>query len=58
MACNKGKGIMHEDDEDEPILLLDQADENLIREYNLSLIGKILNAKKQNVEPLIVAMPE
>lgn len=44
MAYSKGKGILIEDDE-EPILLPDQADENLIREYSLSLIGKVLNPK-------------
>ncbi|KAG2293002.1 hypothetical protein Bca52824_039671 [Brassica carinata] len=58
MASSKGKGILYEEDDDEPILLPDQADDNLIKEYSLSLIGKILNPKKQNVERLIVAMPE
>lgn len=59
MADNKGKGIQYEDDDDdETILLPDQADENLINEYRLSLTGKILNPKKQNVERLIVAMPQ
>lgn len=58
MALHKGKGILLEEDDDEPILLPDQANEHLIREYKLSLIGKILNPKKQNVERLIVSMPE
>ncbi|WZZ00301.1 hypothetical protein YC2023_072629 [Brassica napus] len=58
MASSKGKGPLYQDDDDEPILLPDQADESLIKEYSLSLIGKILNPKKQNVERLIVAMPE
>ncbi|KAF3535625.1 hypothetical protein F2Q69_00022243 [Brassica cretica] len=58
MASNKGKGILLEEDDDAPILLPDQADEHLIKEYSLSLIGKILNPKKHNVERLIVAMPE
>lgn len=57
-TSNKGKGILIEEDDDEPILLPDQADEQLISEYRLSLIGKILNPKKQNVERLIFAMPE
>ena len=57
MASSKGKGILLEEDDVEPIQLPDQADEHLIREYNLSLISKILNLKK-NVERLIVAMPE
>ncbi|KAH0925994.1 hypothetical protein HID58_018250 [Brassica napus] len=57
MASSKGKGILLEEDDDEPIQLPDQADEHLIREYNLSLINKILNLKK-NVERLIVAMLE
>lgn len=57
--ANKGKTIaLHDDDDDEPIPLPDQEDENLIKEYQLSLIGKILFPKKQNVEGLIVAMPE
>lgn len=57
--ANKGKTIaLHDDDDDEPIPLPDQADENLIKEYQLSLIGKILFPKKQNVEGLIVAMPK
>ncbi|KAH0850003.1 hypothetical protein HID58_095881 [Brassica napus] len=42
MASSKGKGILLEEDDDEPIQLPDQADEHLIREYHL----------------LIVAMPE
>ncbi|KAF2608344.1 hypothetical protein F2Q68_00044436 [Brassica cretica] len=58
MSSNKGKGILYQDDDDEPIQLPDQADEDLIKEYNLSLIGKILNPKKQNVERLIFAMLE
>lgn len=58
MSSNKEKGILYQDDDDEPIQLPDQADEDLIKEYNLSLIGKILNPKKQNVERLIVAMLE
>ena len=58
MTSNKGKGILLEEDDDAPILLPDQADEHLIKEYSLSLIGKILNPKKQNVERLIVAMPD
>ncbi|WZZ34893.1 hypothetical protein YC2023_018294 [Brassica napus] len=53
MASNKGKGILLEEDDDPPILLPDQADEHLIKEYSLSLIGKILNPKKHNVERLI-----
>ncbi|CAN6997924.1 unnamed protein product [Brassica rapa subsp. trilocularis] len=36
MASSKGKGILLEEDDDEPIQLPDQADEHLIREYNLS----------------------
>ncbi|KAF3521257.1 hypothetical protein DY000_02060536 [Brassica cretica] len=58
MSSNKGKGILYQDYDDEPIQLPDQADEDLIKEYNLSLIGKILNPKKQNMERLIVAMLE
>lgn len=58
MSSNKEKGILYQDDDDEPIQLPDQADEDLIKEYNLSLIGKILNPKKPNVERLIVAMLE
>lgn len=58
MVSDKGKGVLIEDDDDETIQLPDHADEQLISEYSLSLIGKILNPKKQNVERLIVAMPE
>ncbi|XP_048615095.1 uncharacterized protein LOC111206146 [Brassica napus] len=58
MASSKGKGPLYQDDDNDPILLPDQADENLIKEYSSSLIGKVLNPKKQNVERLIVAMPE
>ncbi|KAG5397771.1 hypothetical protein IGI04_019585 [Brassica rapa subsp. trilocularis] len=50
--------LQSKEDDDEPILLPDQADEYLIKEYSVSLIGKLLNPKKQNVERLIVAMPE
>ncbi|XP_056854124.1 uncharacterized protein LOC130503523 [Raphanus sativus] len=57
MASYKGKGILVEEDDDEPIQLQDQADEHLINEYSSSLIGKILNPKKHNVERLIVDMP-
>lgn len=48
----KGKGIFYEDD-DAPIKLMD-ADTN---DFRLSLIGKILNPKKQNVDKLISKMP-
>lgn len=58
MDSNKGKGVLYQEDDDAPIQLPDQEDEHLIKEYSLSLIGKILNPKKQNVERLIVAMPE
>ena len=58
MASSKGKGVLNQDDNDETIVLLDQADDNLIKDNSLSLIGKILNPKKQNVEHLIVAMPK
>ena len=52
----KGKGICYEDD-DGPIQLTDQDDSPTIRDYRLSLIGKILNPKKQNVVKLIQTMP-
>lgn len=44
----KGKGILYEDD-DAPIKLTDQDDTHIINEFNLSLIGKILNPKKQKL---------
>ncbi|CAF2073526.1 BnaC01g23110D [Brassica napus] len=56
MADNKGKGNLLED-EDEPIRLVDDEDPHTIREYRMSLIGKVLNPKKQNVEKLISHMP-
>lgn len=56
MADNKGKGILLEDD-DEPIQLVAEDDPHTIREYRMSLIGKVLNPKKQNVEKLINHMP-
>lgn len=52
----KGKGILYEDD-DEPIKLVDRDDSFVIKEFGLSLIGKILNPKKQNVEKLLQTMP-
>ncbi|WZZ14688.1 hypothetical protein YC2023_107777 [Brassica napus] len=52
----KGKGILSEDD-DEPILLEEDDGSHTIREFRMSLIGKVLNPKKQNVEKLIKAMP-
>ncbi|KAL0786478.1 hypothetical protein Bca101_002724 [Brassica carinata] len=56
MADTKGKGILYEE-EDEPIQLVEDDDPHTIREFNMSLIGKILNPKKQNVEKLIKSMP-
>ncbi|WZZ70713.1 hypothetical protein YC2023_082083 [Brassica napus] len=56
MADVKGKGICYEDD-DEPIQLTDQGDSPTIRDYRLSLIGKVLNPKKQSVVKLIQTMP-
>lgn len=53
----KRKGILFEEDKDEPIDLPDQADDKLIREYMLPLIGKILKPKNQNMEKLIGFMP-
>ncbi|KAF3597749.1 hypothetical protein DY000_02022879 [Brassica cretica] len=52
----KGKGILYEDD-DEPISLTDQDGSQVIKEFRMSLIGKVLNAKKQNVEKLLQTMP-
>ncbi|KAF3506194.1 hypothetical protein F2Q69_00009363, partial [Brassica cretica] len=56
MADTKGKGILYEE-EDEPIQLVEDDDPHTIREFSMSLIGKILNPKKQNVEKLIKSMP-
>ncbi|KAH0891777.1 hypothetical protein HID58_054206, partial [Brassica napus] len=42
----KGKGFLYEDD-DEPIKLTDQDTSQNITEFQLSLIGKILNPKKK-----------
>lgn len=46
MASYKEKGFQLEEDDDEAIQLPDQEDEQLIKEYSISLIGKILNPKK------------
>lgn len=51
----KGKGVLYEDD-DEPIKLVDRDDSFVIKEFGLSLIGKI-NPKKQNVVKLLQTMP-
>ena len=53
MADIKGKGILYEDD-DAPIILMDQDDTLIVNEFSLSLIGKILNPKKQNIEKLLI----
>lgn len=45
--------LLWNEDDDEPIQLTDQDDSHVIKEYNMSFIGKILNPKKQNVEKLI-----
>ncbi|RIA05148.1 hypothetical protein BRARA_K00567, partial [Brassica rapa] len=52
----KGKGILYEDG-DEPIKLVDRDDSFVIKEFGLSLIGKVLNPKKRNVEKLLQTMP-
>lgn len=52
----KGKGIQFDDDDD-TILLEEEDDSHIISEFRMSLIGKILNPKKQIVEKLIKAMP-
>ena len=56
MADMKGKGILYEDD-DAPIILMDQDDSLIVSEFSLSFIGKVLNLKKQNVEKLLQKMP-
>ncbi|KAG2252859.1 hypothetical protein Bca52824_082995 [Brassica carinata] len=56
MVDLKGKGILYEDD-DTPIKLTDQDDTLIVNEFSLSLIGKILNPKKQNFEKLLQKMP-
>ncbi|KAG2255606.1 hypothetical protein Bca52824_074900 [Brassica carinata] len=56
MVDLRGKGILYEED-DEPIQLFDEDDAHTIREYRMSLIGKVLNLKKQNMEKLIQYMP-
>ncbi|KAF3605199.1 hypothetical protein DY000_02047650 [Brassica cretica] len=55
MADIKGKEILYEDD-DEPIKLTDHDVSQNINEFKLSLIGKILNPKKQSVEKLLQKM--
>lgn len=55
-AGMKGKGILYEDD-DAPIKLVDSETSFVIKEFNMTLIGKILNPKKQNVEKLLKKMP-
>ncbi|CAN7030020.1 unnamed protein product, partial [Brassica oleracea var. botrytis] len=55
-AHMKGKGILYEDD-DEPIKLVDRESSFVIKEFHMTLIGKILNPKKQNVEKLLQKMP-
>lgn len=57
MADRKGKGILFEDDDD-PIDIPEQDTSHLIQGYGLSLIGKVLNPKKQDVEKLIAYMPQ
>ncbi|KAG2274902.1 hypothetical protein Bca52824_057457 [Brassica carinata] len=52
----KGKAILYEDD-DEPIKLVDRERSFVIKEFHMTLIGKILNPKKQNVEKLLQKMP-
>ncbi|KAH0898761.1 LOW QUALITY PROTEIN: hypothetical protein HID58_048329 [Brassica napus] len=56
MGDMKGKGILYEDD-DAPIILMDQDDTLIASAFSLSLIGKVLNPKKQNVEKLLQKMP-
>ncbi|KAJ4894597.1 Uncharacterized protein Rs2_21391 [Raphanus sativus] len=56
MAVDKGKGIMYEN-ADKPLMLEEDEGTPIIREFHMSLIGKVLNPKKQNVEKLIVSMP-
>lgn len=56
MADLKGKGILYEDD-DAPIRLIEHEGAHIIKEFRMSLIGKVLNPKKQNVEKLIQTMP-
>ncbi|KAG2288405.1 hypothetical protein Bca52824_048009 [Brassica carinata] len=56
MADIKGKHICYDHD-DEPIQLTDEDDSPTIKDYRMSLIGKILNPKKQSVVKLIQTMP-
>ncbi|KAF2582840.1 hypothetical protein F2Q68_00006425 [Brassica cretica] len=56
LADIKRKGIFYEDD-DSPIKLTDQDDTLLANEFSLSLIGKILNPKIQNVDKILQKMP-
>ena len=56
MADIKGKRICYDND-DEPIQLTDEDDSPTIKDYRMSLIGKILNPKKQSVVKLIQTMP-
>ena len=56
MGDIEGKGILYEDD-DAPIQLVEEDDAHTIRELRMSLIGKVLNPKKQNVVKLIQSMP-
>ncbi|KAF2535023.1 hypothetical protein F2Q68_00021410 [Brassica cretica] len=56
MTDLKLKGICYESD-DEPIQLMDQNDSHTIHDFQRSLIGKVLNPKKQNVVKLLQHMP-
>lgn len=55
-ADMKGKGISYDDDDDVPIKLVDREGSFVIKEFSLTLVGKILNPKKQNVEKLLQTM--
>lgn len=56
-AAMKGKGILYDDDDDRPIKLDDREGSFVIKEFNLTLIGKVLNPNKQIVEKLLQTMP-
>lgn len=56
MADLKGKGILYEGD-DAPIKLTDEDNSQVIQEHRMSLIGKVLAPKKQNVVKLMQTMP-
>lgn len=56
-SSNKNKTIVQEEEDDDLVILPDVDNSELIARYRLSLVGRLFNRERRNVEALIALLP-